>query len=1510
MIDLSTAEQALQAFTFITEEVRSDCSKSNKVEKQSKKVEESLDLRFDLDSYLHKKYAPLHLFDKPQETGVENGPSWSFHPEPQQQVVTDLQTNILNEEETRKEVENVNDKGSSVGQSFDLGFQENSENLFDSCRNLEKEQPFNCEGLAISETSPLVSLGESSHDMNALCAHVEHPLFIGQENEQHLQDINGNDISRHLYTIDEEDELEIKSLDLGPDRFDFESDSGEKYESNVVESRHVVPDVGEQQVDQSQQEVETVEQQEGSFLQSFQPIKNIGTSCTATDGDDEQQLDDLNHVSAFSVAQLSRESFVESEELEACAFATASLFNIGKDSKTRKNVQSIQSVVDSGAIDHISCRRDLFASFTGETVALRVADRVLHESAHRGTFKANSLGLVDGLYHPELGPELLLSVGNLEERSYVVTFEKNNNRICLPCGARYPIQKVEKLYRTPVVFPSLSQSSDGLECFDVETANARCYAMSRAEKLRLHEQHAHFHLPGLDIQFCPACALQKGRSEGHANQRPEELKPTEGNDQIDADFVGPFTPTSWKGNKWLLVILETYWKWPEVFPCATRDECGEKLREYCRRVGIPKRARSDNGKEFKEPGSSWRKVCEEKGILVYYAPPYHPAENGMVERMNQTIQSGMRASLTFVDKRMWDWAAIYVCYTWQRLTKRDGSSPYKSRFGRTPSTKHFRRFGCLCFAREHVKENKLSPRYRPGIFLGYSLQNSCYLVGHFKSDDRRAVGESFVVEENRDVKFVESVLISDVEHLRLDSVGRFLQYLPLEDGAEGAQDRSVVPSGVDRLDVGAPAVEKPLSLQECVDEQRNLMSDSKRDPAADENPAQESPRITVENTPDGVAIKKKRGRPKGTKAKEHWKKPGPKPRTVDAKPKSKKQRKKEKQAKKSAWSAAFTAKVEKVHETLLAQVDQQVEKAISKQIDLASETSLCYTIQLTRKQVLESPDVAKWIEADTLERTQLEAMKCWRPVRSGEVTADDEIIPAVMVYTRKRDGRYKARLVALGNRQNQVLPSEIYSPTVSHAANRTLLIRAASRGDFLESFDISNAFILSMLNTDDNDPNAEKVIVRLPPHWAEDGKRGDLVRLLRGLYGLRISPRRWFDTYAAYLKTLGWEMCPREPGLWRRGQLLLSIYVDDTLMSGPNLLELRKARDQILSKFPGKIIEPVRNGKWLEWDVLGATLRYCREERRLEITMEHHIKKLLEKFRMQDCRIVSTPCTGASLVDEKTNETFPIRSLVGALQHISNICRPDITFAVQRCARHMLPKTSQKCVDAAKRILQYLKGTIDRGLLYSPENEEAFCARFREIARAGGREDIFDDFTTFSDTDFAGCSLSFRSTSGGIMYYKGTPIVWKSARQSIRAYSTCEAEYVGLYDSLRLSQGQGYLDWFLEEKELPIHFGDNQSSLALAKTSLPTKKSKHFMLRYSLVRDHCKSLCYCPTDDNRADPLTKAVPAQKYIQIFDATDMHDEPEQENEEQNLQSYLVETFPDRFDSTDFDFSILCA
>ena len=88
------------------------------------------------------------------------------------------------------------------------------------------------------------------------------------------------------------------------------------------------------------------------------------------------------------------------------------------------------------------------------------------------------------------------------------------------------------------------------------------------------------------------------------------------------------------------------------------------------------------------------------------------------------------------------------------------------------------------------------------------------------------------------------------------------------------------------------------------------------------------------------------------------------------------------------------------------------------------------------------------------------------------------------------------------------------------------------------------------------------------------------------------------------------------------------------------------------------------------------------------------------------------------------------------------------------------------------------------------------------------------------------------------------------------------------YDTIRLSLSQGYLDWFLVGRSLPLTFVDNQSAIALSKSSLITKRSKHISLRYHVVRDYCKDLCYCPTDSNRADPLTKRVPEVKYLQLF------------------------------------------
>lgn len=106
-------------------------------------------------------------------------------------------------------------------------------------------------------------------------------------------------------------------------------------------------------------------------------------------------------------------------------------------------------------------------------------------------------------------------------------------------------------------------------------------------------------------------------------------------------------------------------------------------------------------------------------------------------------------------------------------------------------------------------------------------------------------------------------------------------------------------------------------------------------------------------------------------------------------------------------------------------------------------------------------------------------------------------------------------------------------------------------------------------------------------------------------------------------------MCEREPGLFRKGDLLLSVYVDDSLMSGADKALVEKEMNLILSKHAGKIIAPEYediDGKKCEVrDILGATLYYSGEERYMKLSMNKAIDRVLKKFNMVGCTPKKNP---------------------------------------------------------------------------------------------------------------------------------------------------------------------------------------------------------------------------------------------------------------------------------------------
>lgn len=120
---------------------------------------------------------------------------------------------------------------------------------------------------------------------------------------------------------------------------------------------------------------------------------------------------------------------------------------------------------------------------------------------------------------------------------------------------------------------------------------------------------------------------------------------------------------------------------------------------------------------------------------------------------------------------------------------------------------------------------------------------------------------------------------------------------------------------------------------------------------------------------------------------------------------------------------------------------------------------------------------------------------------------------------------------------------------------------------------------------------------------------------------------------------------------------------------------------------------------------------------------------------------------------------FPYKRAIGTLLNLSNNTRPDICFAVNYVARFQSdPKNVHwKLV---KRILRYLKGTID------------VCLKFNKTS-----DELFE---VYVDADYGGDPTSRRSTSGYLIKYRGNAIHWRSQLQQTIARSTTEAEYVAI----------------------------------------------------------------------------------------------------------------------------------
>ena len=263
-----------------------------------------------------------------------------------------------------------------------------------------------------------------------------------------------------------------------------------------------------------------------------------------------------------------------------------------------------------------------------------------------------------------------------------------------------------------------------------------------------------------------------------------------------------------------------------------------------------------------------------------------------------------------------------------------------------------------------------------------------------------------------------------------------------------------------------------------------------------------------------------------------------------------------------------------------------------------------------------------------------------------------------------------------------------------------------------------------------------------------------------------------------------------------------------------------------------------------------------RENRVMSINQPNYVKAVLAKFGMSDCKPVPTPIEPGVKYSKMADgeEGFDVQTYqqaIGCLTYLSTSTRPDISTAVNMLSQFMSCPSAVHWV-AVKRILRYLKGTSNHGLVYIGGNNDTLLG--------------------YSDADWAGDVVTRRSTSGYVFQYGRSSISWCSRRQATVAKSSTEAEYVALSIA---TQEVIWLRRLFTDLGVDVGaptcvtmiFEDNQGAIELSKNP-KHNRTKHIDVSYHFVRERVASkevdVRYCPTEYNVADIMTKGLSKHVY----------------------------------------------
>jgi Reverse transcriptase (RNA-dependent DNA polymerase) len=254
----------------------------------------------------------------------------------------------------------------------------------------------------------------------------------------------------------------------------------------------------------------------------------------------------------------------------------------------------------------------------------------------------------------------------------------------------------------------------------------------------------------------------------------------------------------------------------------------------------------------------------------------------------------------------------------------------------------------------------------------------------------------------------------------------------------------------------------------------------------------------------------------------------------------------------------------------------------------------------------------------------------------------------------------------------------------------------------------------------------------------------------------------------------------------------------------------------------------------------------------LHLSQTRYLTSLLDKASMLTAKPCSTPLQAGVQLSKMAGipleDPTQYRAILGALQY-ATFTRPDLTYSVNKVSQFFAQPTDVHW-QALKRILRYVKGTLNMGLNLQPGSNLTLNA--------------------YCDADWVGCPDDRRSTTGYAVFLGPNLVSWSSKKQGIVSRSSTEAEYQSMtVTTAELMWLQSLLhDLGHTIPSPPALWCDNLDATFLAANLVFHARTKHIELDFHFVREQLAvkkiSVHFICSADQMGDLFTKSLAKSRY----------------------------------------------